>query len=160
MQVCAFVLMNLNDFNEICGQIQRVPPLIIFKDFTFSKNPFGITWVAWKGAAQYSRWSISIHIDSNLTPLPFGLHFWICPGGLESIRSILQIVNSGSHPGRSRNEVQKGTVPDLDQCALELTIWSTERALPKLPRQIQKWKPKGTGAQSSPMCLGIGNLEY
>ena len=31
------------DFNEICGQVQRVTPLIIHKDSTFSKKPFGFT---------------------------------------------------------------------------------------------------------------------
>ena len=148
MQVCFIFLMNFNDFNEICGQIQRVPPLIIFKDFTFSKNPFGIAWVAWKGAAQYSTWSIPRHIGEDWAPVPFGFHFWICRGSLGSARSVLQMVNSNAHWSRS------GTVPfwtsflDLPGWLPEFTICSIERMLSKPPGQIQKCTPKGNGARS------------
>ena len=116
MQVCFISLMDFNDFNEICGQIQRVPPLIIFKDFTFSKNPFGIAWVAWKGAVQYSTWSIPRHIGEDWAPVPFGFHFWICRGSLGSARSVLQMVNSKSHWSRS------GTAPFW----MDLESWNRE----------------------------------
>ena len=42
-----------------------------------------------------------------------------------------------SYPSKSRNGLRKGAVPDLDQCDLELTIWSIERALSNLPNQFQ-----------------------
>ena len=152
--------MNFNDFNENMTQNQRVPPLIIFKDFTFSKNPFGITWVAWKGAVQYSTWSIPRHICEDWAPVPFGFHFWICRGSLGSARSILQMANSNAHCSRS------GTVPfwtsfrDLPGRLPKFTICSTERTLSKPPGQIQKCTPKWNGARSWLMCLGIDYLEY
>ena len=42
-----------------------------------------------------------------------------------------------SYPSKSRNRLQTGAVPDLDQCDLELTIWNIERALSNLPNQFQ-----------------------
>ena len=89
MQVWFILLMNFNDFNEICTQNQRVPPFIIFEDFMFSKDPFGFGWVVWKVPAQQSRWSILSHICEDWTPLPFGVHFWICLGRFGSARSVL-----------------------------------------------------------------------
>ena len=65
-----------------------------------------------------------------------------------------------NYPSRCRNGLQKWAVPDLDQCFLELAIWSTERARSKLRKHTQKWAPKGSGATSGPMCLGIQHLEY
>ena len=86
----------------------------------------GTAWVAWGVPAQYSRWSIPSHIGQHRAPFPFGLHFWICPGGFESARSVFHIVNEKTHWSRS------GTAPLDSMSGFAWGAW-------EVPAQYSRW---------------------
>ena len=150
MQVCFIFLLNFNDFNEICTPNQRVPPLIIFKDWAgtfqatqadpemYQKGSGVRSGPMWVGIDHLECWAVTFQatqadpeMDSKSERCQIWTNVtWNWPSGVLS-------GHFPSHQTNSRNGLQKGAVPDLDQSDLELTIWSIERALSKLPNQFQ-----------------------